>query len=559
MAVGLARSRKWQGVNLSVDPQDLGDNELALSRNVHAEKKDGGTLILRRSSLFLHEWNTHQPPLGTAHLFRFRTAGTTWALGWEAPGRWFYYSPEVQQLIQFVNLPEGAPRKPCIIQWQDRAYLLTDGGPGYMLKRVAGASVPFTLTSMAGKWVLPSPAAVGTIYQGSLVLGGFGPAEESLVRWCEVGDPDTLLSDTKSINIGRGIGGEINGIIEVPIEGGAEPVQTYGIFLKPGGMWMAQGAPPTSTDDGDIKITPLNQEQGLISKETIAVTAKGVIWSSGGNVWLAAVGAKPVAIGDAIAPMLEVTPQYRDQWHAVYHDGFYRLTIPAPQANTGAYAQVEQWWCDLRDFPRVSWWGPMEVSTAAAVSLGDPGGAAQLLAWAHRSNGVGSSTPYSLDLEQHDVPTYRRLDHYGAPSGQLRSPVLEVQGRLFDFGDPETKKIIQGVELNVQIDMPHDVTVELRGDGGEANAEETQLSENGGYILETGSANDGVLDTGKLTNGYKSINFTPPEGRRYLAYTVQPVVRMSGLNGDEGGGIRIRDIVLKVRSISRRPSTIKSG
>lgn len=546
MTAGLVQLRKFQGVNLSVEATDLADNELAASMNMYPVKADGGDLAVRFNSRgLIDQLSTLLTEGGKSHLFQFRAGNTHHVLAWEEPGRWFHVG-EDDALYEILNTVESSGQKPSTVQWQDKLYLFTGGSAGYVLAYVPTQNPPFTMTSLSGAshWntstVRPK---VAVVYQGTMMLSGFGGAEESMVRFTEVGDPNTLLTDAKAIYVGRGVGGDVNGMIEVAVEGGSEYIQTYGIVMKPGGMWMMQGTLPTSTSDGDLVVTPINKEQGLVDKATIVETKFGYIWCSGGDVWIAPTGQKPLRIGEQIRPMLEQVPQTPGMWHAVYYGGFYRLTIPRAGASD-QYPEVEQWWCDLRNYPaRVSWWGPMTVHTNTMLSVGQPGTQQRLLSLANHYNGDGT---YSLCLEEQDVSTSNAVDHEnGLGESEIEA---ELRFRNLDLGDPAMKKIIQQVDVTAQLAASGDIMQLslIRNGGVTTESQAQQPAAETGFILGTS-----LLGSGSLGNGFRTITFSPPAGERFLAHMFQPVVRLTEVTGYT----RIRELALRVRVLGNRPTT----
>jgi hypothetical protein len=267
---------------------------------------------------------------------------------------------------------------------------------------------------------MPRATVAGT-YRGTVMISGFED-DKSLIRWLEVGDPTVLVSAAKGIWVNRHLGDRVTGLFEVMFEGGAGALNSYAVVAKSGSMRMLTGDPPTSATDGTLDASVvISDTEGCISKETIAKTPYGMIWCSGANVWLAPTnGAKPVPIGTAIASMLEQRAQNPDLWCGVFHQGFYRLSVPTAGGDQSSpsstiinpsLTQTEQWWCDLRVFPKLSWWGPMEMQTDTMVSQKQADGSQRLLSAVVKHGDpaiVGDSKFY---LEEMEVSTPDRYDH----------------------------------------------------------------------------------------------------------------------------------------------------
>ena len=299
---------------------------------------------------------------------------------------------------------------------------------------------------------------VAWMYRDQMMLAGFDGTEASLIRCTDPLDPLALVSAAKAFTIGQGDGDRVMGGVEVPIEGGDAAIEPYCIVFKRNSTWMLQGPPPTSSGPAtlDIKVSPLVPREGLVAKETIATTPYGVIWCSGKNVWMAPTGQKPVHIGDKIRALLKTLPQGdENSWNGVYHDGFYRLTVPCVSPSETTLTPTQQWWCDLRRFQdggEVRWWGPMDIACAASCARRVGDGYDELVV-------VRTTSAQLMNLGLGD-----QLPAPGRDAGATADPAYEVRFKEFDFGDGMLDKIFQALEVHAWGNG--DLTASILVDGG---------------------------------------------------------------------------------------------
>ncbi len=394
-----------------------------------------------------------------------------------------------------------------------------------------------------------------TIYKNSFALAGFAAPNDSLIRWCNVNDPNTLLSDAVSITIAAYDNDPIVAMSEFPVVGGAIYAEPYAFVWKRNSVWLIQGNPPVSgATSTNLNVSVVVREEGITAKETLAWTPYGQVWASHRNVWIAPFGQTPVRIGDEIRDLFMRAPRdAKYAWHACYFNGFYRLTIPSSSLTDEATATqfltpTEQWWCDLRDFPKVSWWGPMKfpANASAVEKLRD--GTLRPVHTFNSYNEPSALNTFKWYAVEGDVFTANRLD---AHTGILpeNAPQMELWFKEFDFGDPMLDKVLIAIEAHLSVDRNATVTLTLYGDGGQQVTIPGVINPQAqGMVLDTSA-----LDSGSLAHAYQSWAFYPPDGTRFVAKTIQPVLR-TVTTQTAGVEMRFKALGIRMKPIGRRPS-----
>ncbi len=318
------------------------------------------------------------------------------------------------------------------------------------------------------------------------------------------------------------------------------------------------GDPPTSATLGSLRVSAVLREEGLAAKETLAWSPYGQIFATHRNVWVTPFGQTPVRIGDPIRVLLEKSPRdARYAWHGIYYNGFYRLCIPSaaqqtdPDVGLDFSHPVEQWWCDLREWPKTAWWGPMTIPACASTVEKLRDGTLRPL------NMIGiftaSGPQVNMAIFEGDTHSAGRLDGWGAYfTSPPNAPVQELWFKEFDFGDPMLDKIVQALEFHLRTDRNATLTVQVYGDGGQAvSAQVTYNPTADGFVLDTG-----VLDTTTLARVFKSIAVFPAAlgSTRFVAKTVQPVLK-TVTTPTAGVELQLKALGIRVRPIGRRPAS----
>jgi hypothetical protein len=490
---------EWAGVNLSVHPSKIADNELAWSQDT--VEYEPGILRRRQSPLKLASQVT-EAQIGNGagaqdsfliqyldeknrfHLLIF--CGTSNVNNQPSlieidsvTGAYKTTYTIASQDNSHNYFPPRSPfRRPQWRVWRRKLFIFpgVDWPPivftGDSMDQGYGAPLPW---AASGDGIAPHPG-VGAFHQDVLCSAAFDQQqEEALIRFCVTGTPNNLLADASAVNVGRGDGDQIIGLESTAVLGGAQAIDPYLMVWKQRSTWILQGNLPTTLDVGSVKEVRLMPDEGLVSFDTVAATKYGLVWCSGKSVWLMDPSAqKPVEIGLKIAPVLRTLPRsYNSGWNASYFDGWYRLSVPLPVdysefqnysiilhndfthgdtiltpnkdsgGNPYNFQFCAQFWCDLRrGLDKLKWYGPMMVPfTSQLVKL--PGSGQESLI------SLGCMwTPLQTQLRVYDwTQDVGPLDNFGRTVTQL------IRFKEFDFGDGKTEKSMDAIEMDIAMDV----------------------------------------------------------------------------------------------------------
>lgn len=540
MPSGFTKLQKFVGVNLTDSPTELADNELAWARNCWPTKLGyigprpvqsaigtsaaGADFALvdrdNDSTLFnfVDSDGVHRVVLyATVNNGAFGTRAGKFFLG----DNNFNFTQAIERPNDTgTKFEEFASQRPMGFAYNNELFIfLGVDVPGLVLGAgdlTLGTGGTPKFRALGSTWATFTGATgdqhkflFGDVYKDVFALGGLPPPYESLVFFTEGvdsgGSPQpswySLLTSAKSAGMGFGDGDKLLALKTTPILGGAAAVEPYCLALKQRSVWMFQGDPPTTTDDGTLVVTPVMRREGLVAAGAVCTTPYGIAWCSGRNVWLMPPGQKPVPIGEDIAGFLVQLPQTpTGAWHLTYHDDVLYLNFPGPTSWTGVppgggtpqLLPTQQLWCDMRRYEKsgeVHWWGPEDVHASSMLSLDLPDGARQLLGVCPTiPGGVLTHQPFSLGDGDRDAPSTTALtDLTTWDGGQIPHPAFQhVRFREMDFGDDSLEKIIEGIEVVATWDKPVAVSSDPMG---------INLIADGGRKSETGDIEDPPLPT----------------------------------------------------------------
>lgn len=618
MAVGSALIPEFRGVNLSKSPLKIPDSDLRLAANCYplvrgeidhrpnakllGRMVDGAesSFDLRLASstgltqFFDHNGKHHLlrwgfrpgnngPVFRMVELLSFNEDGSSPVTA-QLPSRPIYWNVTTAQ----VDLPlnREAFREPTFLARNGVLYIFLGQGSIWTLE----AGVNDVLTAADGgigggtsywgatalSWNIAAPGqppelvcgSAACEHNGQLVMAAVPqyPTEVFCADPADPGDLSMVAPGSRAFSVGAYDGDSIIAIVSVPVLDGATSVEPYLLVLKRHSVWMVQGYLPTSTSDGDLRITPVLRKEGCVSKATVVVTPSAVIWCSGKNVWRMAPGNKPEAIGGDIAEYLKTLPSQADDpaWWACWDSnlGCYRLSVPrslgnflwsweSPQPGAVATHHTEQWWCDLRDPENPAWWGPQTLSGVfGGLELREPGGA-MLGQWV--ASGSGALNAYLVSLSSF-APNFRDFEEIigTIEKGRVSMQVLET--KEFDFGDPHVKKILEAVELFIY-STPNDAwKVYAHLDWGRSVstfAPPTAVqSPAPGVELDVTQ-----LDQGKsLSGGFESVAVYPGSSARAVARTFTLRFQSGAVEDSLVHRVKLAHLGIRVRVIGRRPT-----
>lgn len=552
--------REFRGVNLSVNPRYLPDGDLVKAQDTYQPLP--GWLQLRPQTQLITSINaTGSYVVDTMVYMPFDDARRQHhTMLWHEDGNYARVLELLPDNTASIFVSTGlwsGKERPAWFVFNRELYILTGADkPGFIIYAdpnsfAGGLLVKDAFTGWSSQ-IRPSIAAV---YRDQLCVAGLAPPDESLIRLTNplavANGIDTLLGLDKSISVAASDGDRIVGLYQVPVIGGGSYVEPYLLVFKRRSVWMVQGNLPTQNLEGSATTVPLVRDEGLVSKETICPTPYGTAWCSGENVWVAPHGGVPIPIGADIREHIRRLPGGdRASWFMVYYKGFLRLQIPkvtglvATATTEGEYgAQYnEQYWCDMRNFPKVSWWGPMTIPCAASAV--DTVGDNQRLLMAFSRYRAPNSTVYFVEGEQQ---TANHTDAHTNLDGHL-APTMDIRFKEFDFGDPMLDKLVDALELHVWADRATTLTVQMLGDGGSVVSNPTGPNvSGGGFVLDAS-----LLNTGVFSEGFQSLAVFPPSSGRFIAKTWQPIIQTQS-TVSVAPEMRLAAFGVRTRPIGRRP------
>jgi hypothetical protein len=450
--------------------------------------------------------------------------------------------------------------RPAMVHFGDAVYVL----PGYPYTVQAIRIQKGDPDNVIDNWRLGDgasdesnqfPARVGCSYRNRFVLANFGPGYENAFAMSDRDNASGFgpaVRSTRSFRCGPNDGDGIVAATEV-LQSEATALESSLLVLKEHSAFIWTGEPGTSDKTATDQIwpatwvgNPVPFSCGCSSAETLVRTPYGLIWAGPDDVWVMAYGQLPRRIGTKLRPKLKNTPATdRWQWHAAYHDGFYRLSIFSEGANKGLYqACDEEWWLDLRGgLPQgpgdARWFGPqvpkvIAMNTSLALTrnpasrvrrLDTRAGKTQALYSLEHSLQANSDRP-ALVLVAHDVSTGADYANKYDGSG-LRMEVndgTEIQTELvtkrYDFGAPELEKIYDGLDISVKTSLPMQMQVEAHIDGGASVDTANKTFPQTGFI--------GGVDTtdgDRMTEQYQTLPIDPDPASRLVGQDIQLTIR----------------------------------
>lgn len=382
------------GVNLFDAPNDIQDNEMVYSKNLYP--RSPGRLAMRPSSsliallggtdgypIHLHFLPINSPAafvLFSRALSRNNSSDTTKMIAYNS--------------ISATNLAVGdfgkvTQYRPASLAYNGLLYGFGGYGTnaaGKVLRYVPGGGGAIEIVDFnylrAGNEAL-RPAVVG-MYRDRTFFANFGPGFESTALFSDPYAPHFITANALATNGGYFLtnpddGDRIVAGVEL-LQTGQAAVQSSFVVLKEFSAYLITGEPVFSDGSGTdtLTVSRLPVNAGCASPNTVVTTPFGVIWAGPDDVWVFPEGQLPYRIGTKIRPILQASPaNVRYLWHAVLHDGFYKLALfsegqgPSDDSPCG-----EQWWLDLRTGPpqtwrEAKWYGP-QIYTYQITDSGPP-------------------------------------------------------------------------------------------------------------------------------------------------------------------------------------------
>lgn len=518
------------GVNRTVDPQRLADNEAYTLQNLIPDLS--GRLNKRLGTKFssaLPDPTSHDPedlyPVNIS--FPPYTSSGIIFVGYDSNTDNYYVKVTNGTGTTEMDFEAVAGYRPQIIHFGSMSIIVTgtaqtDADPNYdgfslILVTVNGSgqlslsksNVRFFNNSTA---VAPKALAV---YRRRLIYGNFGTGLDNLIIFSDRDDyeglaqwpvgsvsRDTELSTSEFTLLVPGIQGDpLVAMVEVALQSAATALQSGLFILSEQKATMLTGEPELTTGigpdyGGTAEFVEFPTTCGCCSRETIVHTPFGLVWANWNEVWGMQPGGMPQRLGGRIRTLLSAdASNFRFLWHAVYHHdtGTYRLAM-VPWGGPRYPACGEHWCLDLRNgFQNPVWYGP-QIYNMPGEALSDPDEAGTFIAVTdsrqgqnnrimacHRAYWDGSTTWSNsarhivfvqLDLDE-DTKAFDHSLHTELPAEQGNQVVTKIVTKRFDLNDPMHDKLYEGVEMQVYSNNldSFDVTVSI--DGGRASDTET--------------------------------------------------------------------------------------
>lgn len=267
-----------------------------------------------------------------------------------------------------------------LIAWNNKVYAFGGNGCGIVGKYIGENDTACTTFAFADSQVIPIFPQVVFPYRERLIYANLRPGYGSHVVMSDdanafVIDTDVLASNGRSFALGNSDEDSIVAGVDVMLTEVGTPASSAALILKQYSAYLLTGElDQTGSGTSDLAVNRFNVAAGCASAKTVVKTPHGIIWAGHDDVWLFQAGQIPRPIGTKIrARLLESAATARTQWHAAYHNGFYRLAVASPGTSPGTYDPMgEQWWLDLRegaptDFTTAKWWGPQVFSEDAGT------------------------------------------------------------------------------------------------------------------------------------------------------------------------------------------------
>lgn len=412
---------------------------------------------------------------------------------------------------------------------------------GKMLQKTGGGAVTITDFAFQGAGNEALRPAVAGIYRERFFYGNFGLGFESAFTFADPFQPTLIAPNALAINGRYGLlnpndGDRIVAGVET-LQTGSAAVSSAFLVLKEFSAFLLTGEPEladgTATGNPLLVTNRMPVNCGCSSPATVCYTPYGIIWAGPDDVWFFPEGQIPFRVGTKIRPILQQSPaNVRYRWHAVYHDGFYKLAVhSAGQGPTDDSPCLEQWWMDLRSGPpqggpdawrMAHWFGPQMHKTAvwgSGVTLEEgthcmaidsrPAGNQGLYS-AHITNGPLSQAIVSHDgFSDHDSQAAGN-DLDGIPFTAQQNTEIEWELVTKDMrtlvanGQLVADGVMEKGLLGIELEMTPSATGQL-GWKWELNAGKTTGPE---QTTEITAQSEFVLDLGVLDSGVLSDEST---------------------------------------------------
>ena len=313
-------------------------------------------------------------------------------------------------------------------------------------------------------------------------------------------------------NIGIRPDTKLNGMILHAVNDGSDGIDSKVLLAGDNGMYLFSGTDlrwPATT--GDYSIFQLGVNSGCTAPRTMVWTPRGSMWLGvDRQIYLLPFnGATPIPVGTKLwshsdtKGLDSIPAPYLKTCCAVYHDGFYKISIPV----TGDTHPTREYWLDINRATTDEnghfgpWYGPMIGQTISCyVKQGGVGVSGELL------GGGAQDCGYVYNLNREGV--YGDLE----PSASPTTIAIEVmwETRFDSLGDYAFRKDVHECEFEL-LNTDSNVTLNFKDMGETLKSNDTlQLLS---AAITWGDQNWGTFDW---------TGYTPIRKRHPISPAIQP-------------------------------------
>lgn len=384
-----------RGVNIQMDPTNIGDDEAVELRNLWPTQP-GGPIDTRpalgvvrepwwytpstNQRELLVQWHDWVNGMLTTYMVQQRSTTPVEVL-FVAAGQ---ADPALASFNQLAVTPAASP--PWSVRVNNKVYYMNGAGL-YVIDGDTlipglgnGAPVPEIRASTAG--ITPKFAAN---VRERMWYVGLGDGRQNRVAVSDRFLPEQVPDEAYWFDVGSEDEGPITAIAEAAATDGGSLETNLVLIFKRNAVYVCRGEPAQGTDTpgtttdwrlGTLIVSKMQVQAGCVSQRSIASSPRGLYWLGSDDVWFMPFASAPIPVGTKIRPALARVDESREQWmYATFVGGVLRVSCDSDgQATTDSYgspaAPAEEYWLDCRnpaggdttDYPSdaaaARWFGP---------------------------------------------------------------------------------------------------------------------------------------------------------------------------------------------------------
>lgn len=313
-------------------------------------------------------------------------------------------------------------------------------------------------------------------------------------------------------------------------------------------------------DDPGAYFIQVSRTVGCVEPETMVETPWGTFFVGVESVYMIPPGGgPPLDVGWPIRPAIStIPPNQRSKCRAIYHKGFYKLTIVQP----GQSRATQQWWLDIRQgVARVpSWWGPSPRAAVSAWCVGHQDNAEPDRGFAAYDVDVTTGTGAIWDVSAWDAAVWDTTGGSGtiellhqpnvfAEIGGGSKIISTLQSGDLDDGQPFDRKTFTRTRLTVFPGASTSVSVSVATDGTTAGVwDAMSIPGPAGAIWDSSQWDVAQWGQDSISEGESVAPTSRPRGRTGSVQFVH----------SEAKALSIRDFELRYLPVSRKVRSLPS-